>query len=372
MISPISHWRYSNVGIGNQGSCARTPRTVGLYTPRKPVSASSVTCAANARHKKSQASPKFGCAKESRCSGMKCILVPSPLCGRATGRWRTKRFRHLLRVRPELGKGIKAADLAWAPRKDPPSPAEALVARIHELASAQEYFNSRFFFLAARCPYRGRADREMAEPVELLSFRPLYVFFVKAKMPVVHRRELSLDEQVLHVGGQFERVAVGHDDVGEFALLERAYLIRKAENLRGVKRDGLEPFFMRQSVRHGVRGVLAQPPREGIVEAREGEFHSGSGKLRGLSKQLVVRIVLIERQHQHRPEDYGNILRAQQILDFVGLRAAGQDHLQILFVAKIHGIADLARAIGKDQQGQFPANDRRERLQLQVAVVLGA
>src|SRR5260370_9517310 len=140
-----------------------------------------------------------------------------------------------------------------------------------------------------------------AEPVELLSFRPLCVFFVKAKMPVVQGRELSLDEQVLHVGGQFERVAVGHDDVGEFALLERAYLIRKAENLRRVKCDGLERFFMRQSVRHGVRGVLAQPPLEGIVEAREAELHSCGGKLRRLRKQPVLRIVLLNRQHQHRP-----------------------------------------------------------------------
>src|SRR5260370_25004570 len=105
-----------------------------------------------------------------------------------------------------------------------------------------------------------------AEPVELLSFRPLCVFFVKPKMPVVQGRELSLDEQVLHVGGQFERCAVGHNDVGDFALLERAYLVRKAENLRGVKRDGLERFFMRESVRHGVRGGLAHAPRDAIGE----------------------------------------------------------------------------------------------------------
>src|SRR6266849_2282509 len=58
-IRPISHGQNSNVGMGNQLARARMARTVGLYTERKPVRASSATCAQKARHRKSQARPKL-------------------------------------------------------------------------------------------------------------------------------------------------------------------------------------------------------------------------------------------------------------------------------------------------------------------------
>src|SRR5258708_40124983 len=101
-------------------------------------------------------------------------------------------------------------------------------------------------------------------------------------MPIVHGSELPLDEEVLDVGRQFKRVAIRHDDVGEFALLDGPDLTVEAENSRRIKRDGLERFVIRQAVRDSVRGVLSQPTREGIIEARKGELHPGSGKLRGL------------------------------------------------------------------------------------------
>src|SRR5216683_2616761 len=45
----------------------------------------------------------------------------------------------------------------------------------------------------------------------LLRLRPLRVLFVEAQMPVVHGGQLPPDEEVLDVGGQFKRVAVGHN-----------------------------------------------------------------------------------------------------------------------------------------------------------------
>src|SRR5260370_4469541 len=130
--------------------------------------------------------------------------------------------------------------------------------------------------------------RSMTRPLrvrpwlEQLRLWPLRVLFVEAQMPVVHRRELPLDKEVFHVGGQFERVAVRHYEVGKLALLERPDLSVEAKNPRGIKRDGLERVLIRQAVRNGVSRVLSQSPREGVIEARECELHPGSGKLRGL------------------------------------------------------------------------------------------
>src|SRR6266851_5030240 len=80
--------------------------------------------------------------------------------------------------------------------------------------------------------------------------------------------------------------------MGGYTLLEGSNLIVEANNPRRINRDGLERCLIRQAVSDGVRGVLSQPPREGIIEAGEGKFHAGSGKLRGLGKQTVIRIVL--------------------------------------------------------------------------------
>src|SRR6266849_5982583 len=91
----------------------------------------------------------------------------------------------------------------------------------------------------------------------LLRLRPLRVLFVEAQMPVVHGGQLPPDEEVLDVGGQFKRVAVGHNEVGELALLEGSNLIVEAKNPRRINRDGLERFLIRQAVSDGVRGVLS-------------------------------------------------------------------------------------------------------------------
>src|SRR5260370_14180661 len=73
-MSPISHSRNSNVGIGNHLYSLRIPKTVALYTGRKPVSASSATCAQNARHSNNQAIAKLRGPPESRPEFMRCIV----------------------------------------------------------------------------------------------------------------------------------------------------------------------------------------------------------------------------------------------------------------------------------------------------------
>src|SRR5215472_18781462 len=42
-----------------------------------------------------------------------------------------------------------------------------------------------------------------------------------------------------------------------------------------------------------------------------------------------------------------------------------------MFIAEFHGIANVARAVGKYKHGQFAANDKREGFELQVTVVFG-
>jgi hypothetical protein len=61
---------------------------------------------------------------------------------------------------------------------------------------------------------------------------------------VVCGRELTFDEEVADVGGQFKRVAVGYDYVGDFAGFERADLLGQAEDLCGVERDGFQGFVV--------------------------------------------------------------------------------------------------------------------------------
>ena len=76
-------------------------------------------------------------------------------------------------------------------------------------------------------------------------------------MPVVHGSKLPTNEEVLDVSSQLERVAVGDNEIGEFALLESSELIVKAEHARGINGDGFEGFLVRQTVGDGVGGILS-------------------------------------------------------------------------------------------------------------------
>src|SRR5262249_52979894 len=57
VINPPSQIRNVNTGNGSQGSLCRAASTVGLYTDRKSVRATSVTWTASARQRPNQAQP---------------------------------------------------------------------------------------------------------------------------------------------------------------------------------------------------------------------------------------------------------------------------------------------------------------------------
>src|SRR5258708_31738740 len=92
----------------------------------------------------------------------------------------------------------------------------------------------------------GRRDAAWCAPTdatELLRLGPFRVLLVEAEMPVVHRRELPLDKEVLYVGAQFKRLAVRHAEVGEFSLLDGPALTAQAEKPRRLQRDTHYRFY---------------------------------------------------------------------------------------------------------------------------------
>src|SRR5882762_9153298 len=145
---------------------------------------------------------------------------------------------------------------------------------------------------------------------------------------------------------------------------------------RSLARDPQRRRILRQTEtaddpRRRLRGLQSQ--RSAALEGHPGNpaafaLASARGR-RSLRQHAVVRIVFLGRKRERRPQDYRDALRAQQIFDFVSLGAAGEDHPQSLFVAKFDGVADLARAIGKDQKRQFAANNGRERFEFDVPIV---
>src|SRR5437899_4248010 len=104
---------------------------------------------------------------------------------------------------------------------------------------------------------------------------PVAVPLIRLEVTIVERYELALDEQVAHLRSDLERVAGGDDEIGDLAGFQRAEFFVEAEDLRGHKRDGLEGFVVRQAVRNSVGGKLAEAPREGVIEAGEGNLDAG-------------------------------------------------------------------------------------------------
>ena len=122
---------------------------------------------------------------------------------------------------------------------------------------------------------------------------------------------------------------------------------------------------------YGVGGLLAEAAREGIVEAAEGEFHARVGEFARLRERAIVGIIFVERLGERGLQDHRDIFRAQEIFHFVGFGAAGEDHFEFLLVAEFDGVANFARAVGEDEHGQFAANDRDERFEFQIALIIG-
>ena len=143
---------------------------------------------------------------------------------------------------------------------------------------------------------------------------------------VFERRELPFDEQILHLSGQFQGVAVGDDHVGDLALLEGAELASQSKNLRRIHRDRAQRFFVGQAVRDGVRSILSQAPRERVVKAGDGNLHAGSRQLGGLGELAVVRIVFFRGKREHGTKNDGDLLRPKKVLHFVSFLASREDH----------------------------------------------
>src|ERR1700746_2272814 len=165
-------------------------------------------------------------------------------------------------------------------------------------------------------------------------------------VPVFGRRELPLDEQILHLGGQFEWVAVGNNDVGDFALLERADLAPKAKNLSRMNGHGAQRLVVGQPVRDGIRGVLSEAARKRVIKAGNGKLYAGGSKLCRLGEFAIIGIVLVRWGGKHGSKNDRDVLGTEEILHFVGFRASREDHFQLLFVAKLDGAADLASDTG--------------------------
>ena len=71
------------------------------------------------------------------------------------------------------------------------------------------------------------------------------ILLVEIAVAIIHARELSLDEEVAHLSFDFERIAVGHNNVCHLSCFESADLIGEPEELRGIQHYGLQGFVMR-------------------------------------------------------------------------------------------------------------------------------
>src|SRR5256885_4721582 len=76
-----------------------------------------------------------------------------------------------------------------------------------------------------------------------LRLGPIEILLVEPLMPVVQRGQLAADEDVFDFGRYVERVAIGDDDVCDFADLELTDLIGEAKHLRRIERDRFKTVF---------------------------------------------------------------------------------------------------------------------------------
>ncbi len=71
----------------------------------------------------------------------------------------------------------------------------------------------------------------------------------------------ALDVDLLHVGADIERIAVGDDHVRGLAHVERAELVADAAHLGRVQRDGLQRFVIGQAIGHRISCRVRQVAR---------------------------------------------------------------------------------------------------------------
>src|SRR6266576_2511120 len=129
---------------------------------------------------------------------------------------------------------------------------------------------------------RSRARDNTIFDCSIRRFWAVQILLVQTVVPIFRRSELPFDEQILHVGRQFQGVAIGDDKVGDFALFERAYLAPKAKNLRWIDGDGSQRFVVGQTMGNGVGRILSEAPRERVIEAGDGELYASGRQFGGL------------------------------------------------------------------------------------------
>src|SRR5687768_15037961 len=83
-----------------------------------------------------------------------------------------------------------------------------------------------------------------------------------------------VDDHVLDVRRDLERIAVDDEKVGDLAFLEAANRRADAENLGGVDRQRLDRLVLRQPPRHRLSGLVRQQPRRVVAAGRKRELHA--------------------------------------------------------------------------------------------------
>lgn len=182
---------------------------------------------------------------------------------------------------------------------------------------------------------------------------------------------MPLNEEIFQIACQLKRIAVGDDDIGDLAGFESANLVGQTQNLCRIERDGFQSIVVGKAVGGGVGGVLAEAAGERIVEAAHGELDAGLGELGRLAQQAIVGVVFFQRESKSRTQNNRNIFGTKQILYFVSLLTACEDHFQFLLVAKFDAVADIAGAIGEYEDRQLAAHHRSEGFEFDIALEIG-
>ena len=79
---------------------------------------------------------------------------------------------------------------------------------------------------------------------------------------------MTVDEHVFELRAEFERIAVGHDQIGDLADFDAADQFVHAENLRGINRDGFEGFIFRVSLYSSSNFTESSDKVRGLIVAR--------------------------------------------------------------------------------------------------------
>jgi hypothetical protein len=108
------------------------------------------------------------------------------------------------------------------------------------------------------------------------------------------------DVRLLHLGRDFERVAVGDEQIGDLADSRSSRAGRRRRDLRRVERHALQRLVARQAERGGHRGLVGQIARVGRVPPpSDTQKRTPAARSCAASDTaVVVRLVRAARQRQ--------------------------------------------------------------------------